>query len=310
MSTQFLTEGVWSEITKSVKASTLRAHVAVAYLGKGGSKQLPLKRGSALVVNACEAVVKSGQTDPSELLKLQRRGVRVFSIANLHAKVFVLGRVAYIGSTNVSKVSANHLLESAVRITDPEVIRSVRKFVKGLSLNELGPQQLKALKKIYHPPKFVRGMLRNPQKRKAVPPNIPRLFVAQLERRDRDEELEALAERGGEKAANARKHPRTWIQDDFAWSGKCRLAKDDKVIQVTHEPDGSFMVEEESTVLHVESCVSRRGTSQSIVYIERPDSRRRALSAAARKFGCTQKQLRTHGSVRSRAVAQLLLSSW
>lgn len=32
------------------------------------------------------------------------------------------------------KTSGNHLLESAVRITDPEVIRPARKSVEGLSL--------------------------------------------------------------------------------------------------------------------------------------------------------------------------------
>lgn len=310
MSTEFFSGGVWSEITKSVRASKLRVYVAVAFLGRGGSKQLPLRRGSVLVVNACDAVVKSGQTDPSELLKLHRRGTRVYSVDNLHAKVFVVGKCAYIGSTNVSSLSANHLVESVVRVTDPDAVRSARNFVEGLSLNELGPRQLKALKKIYNPPKFPGGARNKQGKEKKIRPHLPRVFVAQLHREDWGEDIEALVARGAPKAAKARKHPRTWIQDEFRWQGKCRLGKDDKVVQVTREPDGTFMVEEPATVLHVESATSKRGSMNSIVYVERPESRRRKLAAAARKFGCTQKQLGTHGAVRNQAIAQLLLKSW
>ncbi len=134
--------------------------------------------------------------------------------------------------------------------------------------------------------------------------------MAQLHREDWDEDTETLVERGASKAAKARKHPRTWIEDEFRWPGKCRFTKDDKVIQVTQEPDGKLMVEEAATVLHVESATAKRGTVQSIVYVERPDSRRRGLAAAARTFGCPRKHLRTNGCVRNQTLAQLLLKTW
>lgn len=310
MSSTFLSDGVWNDITKSVKHSKLRAYAAVAFLAKGGAKQLPLKRGDLLVVNACDRIVKSGQTNPSELLKLQQKGVRVYSVDNLHAKVFVTGKCVYVGSTNVSTLSANDLVESAVRITDPETVRSARSFVESLALNELGPSQLKALKKIYHAPKFGGGVRRKQGARKKIRPSIPRVFVAQLERQDRDEEIQALVARGTKKAAAARRHPRIWVDDDFEWSGKCRFAKDDKVIQVTRESDGSYMVEEAATVLHVEAGVSNGGAHHAIVFVERPDSRRRRISAAAAKFGCTQKLLRSNGQIRNHSAAQLLLKNW
>jgi phosphatidylserine/phosphatidylglycerophosphate/cardiolipin synthase-like enzyme len=47
-----------------------------------------------------------------------KRGVRVFSVANLHAKVFVLGRAAFIGSANVCKRSADSRIGAAVRLSE------------------------------------------------------------------------------------------------------------------------------------------------------------------------------------------------
>jgi predicted Fe-Mo cluster-binding NifX family protein len=51
-----------------------------------------------LVVNASVAAVTSGQTSPQALLALHRKGVRIYSNAQLHAKVYVFGSKAFIGS--------------------------------------------------------------------------------------------------------------------------------------------------------------------------------------------------------------------
>ena len=77
--------------------------VAVAYFGTGASKLLPLRKGSTLIVDMSQAAVGSGQTNPSEILKLVNRGVDVHSVNNLHAKVFAVGNQAFVGSTNVSQ---------------------------------------------------------------------------------------------------------------------------------------------------------------------------------------------------------------
>jgi phosphatidylserine/phosphatidylglycerophosphate/cardiolipin synthase-like enzyme len=53
-------------------------------------------------VDASEAAVQAGQTCPASLSSMLKRGVQVFSREGLHAKVFVFGTTAYIGSANVS----------------------------------------------------------------------------------------------------------------------------------------------------------------------------------------------------------------
>src|SRR4051812_39263610 len=107
MKAEFVSRGIWSALTQTARSSPKRCAVAVAYFGKGASRFLPITNGSRIVVDASERAVACGQTCPAELMKLMKQGVTVFSVPNLHAKVFVLGRVAFVGSANVSNYSAH-----------------------------------------------------------------------------------------------------------------------------------------------------------------------------------------------------------
>ena len=149
MSTDFLGADIWTALTAEAKRFDGKSFVAVAYLGTGAAKRLPLKRGSILVVDASDSAVKSGQTNPAELMKLRRRGVRVFSMPNLHAKVFVFGGVAFVGSTNVSDNSGDVYTEASIRSRQASVVSGARQFVRSLALNEIGPQKLESLLLVY-----------------------------------------------------------------------------------------------------------------------------------------------------------------
>ena len=48
--------------------------------------------------------------------------MRIFSVANLHAKVYVLGTTALIGSANASQHSAHTLVEAMLLTTDRKVV--------------------------------------------------------------------------------------------------------------------------------------------------------------------------------------------
>src|SRR5687768_6337988 len=89
MTARFVTRDLWPSITSAVRKARGRCHAAVAYFGRGGAKRLPLSRGGTLVVDMSLAAVKSGQTRPADVLPLLRRGVAVYSVENLHAKVVV-----------------------------------------------------------------------------------------------------------------------------------------------------------------------------------------------------------------------------
>jgi hypothetical protein len=79
MKTDFVSKGVWKAITSAAKRSRKPALVAVAYFAKGASKLLPLAPNSRLVVDASEGAVKSSQTCPADLKRLQKRGVVIYS---------------------------------------------------------------------------------------------------------------------------------------------------------------------------------------------------------------------------------------
>jgi hypothetical protein len=310
MSTVFLSKDIWPQLTKTVRASQRRCDVAVAYFGAGAGRLLPLPKGSCLVVDASDRAVASGQTCPADLSKLLKRGVTVYSVPNLHAKVFVVGRAAYIGSTNVSGRSESHLVEAAIRTTDPGAVQAARKFVQRHCLHELTPNVLKRLAKIYRPPRVPGGKRRKQQQvETSQRPSIPRVLLAQLhleEWSDRDQALHDAAE---VVATKRRKHPRGFELESFRQTGRCPFQRGDVVIQVTNEGHGRVLAAPPGNVLHVRTRRDRN-RSVSFVYLERPVRRRRKINLVAQALGCTQKQLRRDGLIRKRAFAEALLSAW
>lgn len=184
MSSQLVTENVWKTLTSATRQSRQPAAVAVAYFGQSAAKLLPLPARSRLVVDASEAAVKSGQTCPGELKTVsQKNAVRVYSVANLHAKVFVFGGIAFVGSANASWRSADTLIEALLATTDRKAVAAARQFVRDLCLHELGPEELDRLQRMYRPPRYVGtgGAQRHPQNT-AGRPGLPRLLLAQLTR--------------------------------------------------------------------------------------------------------------------------------
>ena len=310
MTTAFRSVGVWPEITKVVRTSRHRCFAAVAYFGKGASKQLPLPKGSRLVVDASERAVATGQTCPADLAKLLSRGVTVYSVPNLHAKVFVVGKAAFIGSANVSNNSANTLIEAVIRTTETGAVAAARKFVDDHCLHELTPEVLKQLAKLYHPPKIPGGGRKGQPRGTSSRPEIPRLFLAKLRYEDWSEHDQQLHDQGLSLAKKQRQHPRSWELDDFRHAGKCPYLAGDVVIQVTDEGKGKYLVAPPGNVLHVVRSDSASKRPVSFIYLERPDRRRRSVRSLAKALGCAQKLLIRDCVVRNRSFAQSLLNTW
>ncbi len=186
MSTEFLGANIWLDLTAQAKRFNGKSFVAVAYFGTGAARRLPLKKGSTLVVDASDKAVKSGQTNPAELIKLRNRGVRIFSMPNLHAKVFVFGEVAFVGSTNVSDNSAALYSEAAIRSGQTSVVSRAKQFVRTGAVNEIGPQKFESLLRAYKGRKKTgSGVKRGSSKIE------PRFFIVRLT--EGDEPLEDAA---------------------------------------------------------------------------------------------------------------------
>ena len=308
MRTEFITRDIWPQLTKAVRGSSQRCAVAVAYFGKGASKLLPLAKGSRLVVDASERSVASGQTCPADLRILVKRGVRVYSVPNLHAKVFVLGRAAYIGSANVSNRSASQLVEAVVRTSESSAVRDALEFVSNLCLYRLTPTIIRRLAKHYRPP-LIPGGKRGKKVAMQISsrPTLPPLLLVQLGLEEWSDKEQAIHDAGLIVARKRREHPRTFQEDSFIITGKCVYKRGDVLIQVTDEGGGNVLVSPPGNVLHTRTGREGKG-KKTAVYVERPVRRRRSIKRLVRALGRgSKKALVRDGVVRDIAFAQALL---
>lgn len=308
MKIEFISNNLWPQLTKAARSSPQPCAVAVAYFGAGASRLLPLPKGSQLVVDASERSVASGQTCPADLINLKKRGVSIYSVSNLHAKVFVLGRSAYIGSSNASSRSAMQLVEAAIHTSKPSAVLAARNFVEDHCLHELTPMLLDRLAKLYRPPKFKGN---KPGPGTSNEPSLPPVFLAQLALVEWSEQEQALHDRDLATAKKRRKHGRGYELQSFRVRGKCIYQIGDVVIQVTEEwgPNGA-LVSPPGNVVHVPT--HRAGNKQtSFVYLELPDRRRRPVSALARQLGySSQNVFYRDGRIKDSSFARSMLRIW
>ena len=269
MPTNLVTDRPWSQLTASAKRS--RGICAVAYFGRGASKLLPLKSGSILVVDASERAVRSGQTSPADLLNLIRNGVKVFSVGNLHAKVYAFSGVGFVGSTNVSRSSADGLVEAIVRSTDRKLVAGIRAFVRGMALEVVGPEYAKKLSRLYRPPKF--GHARGPRgpRKSTTRVQLATLRVLRLEPENWDSSIERTARKG--RARAKKKVEKGALLDEIRWSA-LPIKMGEQVVQSTDE-NGTTLITAPGRVVHMEKVP---GHDCDILYVEVPPQRRKSIA--------------------------------
>jgi hypothetical protein len=283
---KFITEKPWQHLTAAVRKAASRCRVAVAYFGQDGSRLLPLQRGSTLVVDFSEASIKGGRVCPTEVLKLIRRGVEVHSVSNLHAKVFVVGRTAYVGSTNVSNASAEALVEAVACSSSGDFVREAREFVDSLKGEHVTPEHARAMAKIYRPPMTSRrGKARLSSE--AAAPKHARVWLVQLVQGTWSEQERQAQESGFPKAKGKLKSSRQFEVEDFSWTSPAfssRVRRGELVVQVLKESSRRFLVSPPERVLHIENYVGPRGTRNSIVFTEKPKRLRRKTLARIKQL--------------------------
>lgn len=260
MTTSFLGTKIWPTLTAEAKRFNGKSFVAVAYFGSGAAKRLPLKKGSILVVDASDKAVKSGQTNPAELIKLRKLGVRIFSMSNLHAKVFVFGGVAFVGSTNVSENSEDVYSEASIRSSQTSVVSGARQFVRTLAINEIGPQKLDALLRAY---KGRKKTVSNTKR--GVNKFEPRFFIVRLTEGDEPAEDAATIKDGVSKAETLMASNKTHQEMHFWNSAKAsRYRPGDTVLPVFLSKNGTVIsIEPPSEFLY-----SNIGSKKRFYYFE------------------------------------------
>lgn len=127
--TEFLSDGLWARISVDADASTIRT-AAVAYVTS--TSQVPFRGGDTLVVDASDQAVTTGQTSAELLQDLFSRGVHLYSLRSLHAKVYAFDGVVIVGSCNLSESSRTRLREAAIRTDDQYTVNAVRSFIQEL----------------------------------------------------------------------------------------------------------------------------------------------------------------------------------
>lgn len=293
MKPTLLTHRVWSRLTALARRKSA-AFVAVPYFAKGASDLLPLRSGSQLVVRFDRESVSSGQVDPREIIRLLKRGVEVHACSNLHAKVFVFGNTAVVGSANVSSSSANALVEACVEVTNGNFATSCRRFVESLRGDPIELEFARKMVKLYKPPHAGRTRRANGAKPKPVIPkhsDIWNVALVQGSWRDVDNEQEKA---GWAKAEQAISNPkRSEIETFLCYGGRIleELKRGERVLMNTKIDQRRVLVSPPGKVLDIRRYrVGKR--SRCIVYLELPrNTRRRKLSAFLKSLGPAAKGL-------------------
>ncbi len=315
MRSELLTSGIWRWITASVKKQPTRCAIAVAYFGKGASELLPLKRGSTLVVDMSPGAVGSGQTHPQDILKLVNKGVDVYSVDNLHAKVFSIGKRAFVGSTNASYHSANGLVEACVATDSRPIIASCRKLVESLRGEAITPGHAKRMQRFWNPPKF--GSPGGPRsERKRVTPRHSPLWVVPLVLGGWNEKDYEQEKHGLPKAKKKLRSPRRFVVEDFRWTEDDflkRLKQGDLLIQALKENDNRVMISPAGRVLYIRRYPTGR-RSRAIIYVESAKGeRRKNLKTLIEQVGPQVKRLCSGVAakpVSDWSLAHALLNAW
>lgn len=313
MTTKFLQANLWNKITTLAK-SAKHKHVAVAYLGKGAAKLLPLNNGDTLVVDLRLETVRAGQVNPYEVEEYLKRGVEVFSYANLHAKVFVFDDKAIIGSANVSRHSKNALVESAVLTTDSVVVNSARGFVASLTGAPVTPAYVKSLKKEYHPPK-IKGGKRGTKN--STRDHHPRLRIESVYSADFDNKENRLT-RIGKASARKKVKDRKRYSVEVIRCGVFGLGKQasfgDLVIQIERDDDGAIWVYPPARIIHLKSYINSNGAQRVLVFIEAARNPKRlkwdVFKAALEKGGVPKLSENIGREISNADLKHTLLGLW
>ena len=181
---EFIAGRVWHRLKELTEdATTIRA--AIAYVSSDA--YVKFGKGDILVVDASASAVSSGNTSATVLRRAYKRGAKLFSLPNLHAKLLVLDRVAVIGSANASESSAG-LVEAAVLTDQPRVVSEAAGWIERLKKRATLIDE-KVLKKILAIKVVRRGWKPGLQVRAVSSSNVPehRTWIVGVHEMDDDE---------------------------------------------------------------------------------------------------------------------------
>jgi hypothetical protein len=268
-------DDLWNVVLAHVRRAK-RVSAAIAYMGQNGAKLLPLKRGHRLVVDMSLSAVRQGVTDPHEVRKLLKKGVRVFTRGSLHAKFLILDKTLIASSANVSINSQRRLDEAGIITTEPTAVRRASSFFDKLCTEPVRERYLKECVKAYKPPKFKAAAV--PRRRTKRQPRIiqAKLWfiggVEQIELSERDEKSVAkVTKRAERKLENPDKTSVTWVRYGYRPKYFDSMRIGDWVVVCTTD-GGPRFVEAPAQVLGKDRWTSTRGVKYELLLMESLDA--------------------------------------
>jgi hypothetical protein len=266
-----------------------------------------------LVVDASPHALKSGVTNPEELEKFVRADVEVHSSPGLHAKVFVFGSVAVIGSANASRRSAHYLQEAVLLTTDRGVVSSARDFVLDQTGEQLTIPHLRKLHGIYRPPRFEPNDAPRQKSKRPKWLGQPPLWLVPLE-------YETWDERDHEQADKARPAAHKLLKEDqkldeFVLYGADtkKLRRGEQLIQVMTD-GGQTRVYPPAHIIKMRRYHGARGAARVFVFVAIPERARARPIKKVRERLADDRKVLAHLTdlrrVRPSAVAYALRQIW
>lgn len=260
--------GLWSRLTALAQRSN-GAFVAVPYFSTGASKLLPLKKGSTLVVRFDREAVSCGQVNPKEVIQLIKAGVEVHACANLHAKIFVFGSTAIVGSANVSSSSANSLIEAGVEVKARRFAATCRRFVESLAGDKVGLEFARTMVRLYRPPQGESARHSKARKVRRVLPRHSDLWLVPLVSMYWNDIDYVQEEAGWSRAEKALTNPRKSEIETFVWWGPGFLdsvKRGERVLMATKMDKRKVLVSPPGRVLDIAATGTRVDGRQSFTW--------------------------------------------
>lgn len=293
-----INDDIWRVLPEIIKSSK-RINAAFAYFGQDGAKLLPLKRGDCLVVDMSPAMVKAGVTNPHEIEKLIKRGVKVFSRQNLHAKIVIADKKVLVGSANVSKNSRDTLDEAAILTNDSVTLHRAKEFLSRICIEPVLPEFLAKCKEIYKPPRF--SGKRSSVGKRARRADHAKLWIVNLMDYGfiPDAEIE-MFEKSEETALALLEDKQFSALETFHWSYKPKMADElqvgDWIIQCIRHKDKSIAVSPPARLICIDHYArNQQGKERYLFHLEIP---KRGQEMSWKKF---QKSL---NSILSKQISQ------
>jgi hypothetical protein len=123
-------DNLWATVKRLAnKVPAKRA--AVAYVTS--EEFVQFGGGDVLVTDASDHAIEGGDTSAKVLARAFKRRAQLYSLPGLHAKVLLLSGTVVIGSANLSRTSANDLIEAAWVTDAPAAVGMATSFLQQLT---------------------------------------------------------------------------------------------------------------------------------------------------------------------------------